>query len=115
MKKPVPRRGTHRGEAGLSFRWPGHFLLEINNTKSELRPLAITALALSSGSRVNEEGGASGEVVFVVIATRCRGDLWRVTLPKHTFPFCKVWIMMLFISLSFVIMINLGNVCNDAF
>lgn len=67
MKKPVPRRGTHRGEAGLSFRWPGHFLLEINNTKSELRPLAITALAQSSGSRVNEEGGASGEVVFVVI------------------------------------------------
>lgn len=53
--------------------------------------------------------------MFVVIATRCRGDLWRVTLPKHTFPFCKVWIMMLFISLSFVIMINLGNVCNDAF
>lgn len=53
--------------------------------------------------------------MFVVIGTRCKGDLWCVTLPKRSFPFCKVWIMTLFISLSFVITIHLDNVRNDAF
>lgn len=72
---------------------------------------------LSEKGRVKkrERGGGVRRSCVCCHQTRCRGDLWRVTLPEHTFPFCKVWIMMLFISLSFVIMINLGNVCNDAF